>query len=179
MATLAADPDLVRYNGVARALHWVIALMIMFNLASGIGGEAIEDIWNPIPIHKATGILILLLSLARIGWRLTWTMPEWPTTMSSAQRLIAKLTHLGFYALMLLVPLTGWIMSSAGKWPITMYGLFDWPKLPVIKDSPLAEAAHEGHEVLGFLLLGLVVLHVAAALHHHFVVKDNVLRRML
>jgi len=178
MATLTASDDTLRYNGIARAFHAVIALMVIFNLASGIGGESIEDIWNPFPIHKATGIVILLLSLARIGWRLTWTAPVWPATMGNLQRLVAKVTHLAFYGLMLIVPLTGWIMSSAGKYPISIYGFFEWPKLAVAKGSALAEIAHEGHEILGFLMAGLVVLHVAAALHHHFIIKDNVLRRM-
>jgi len=179
MATISDSGELLRYNGVARAFHAIIAVMVIFNLASGIGGDAIEDIWNPIPFHKSTGILILFLSIARIGWRLTWVMPEWPSAMGGLQRLVARITHLALYALMLVVPITGWIMSSAGKYPLTIYGLFDWPKLAVTKGSPLAEAAGEGHEVLGFLMAGLVVLHVAAALHHHFVIKDNVLRRML
>lgn len=179
MASISGSDQLVRYNGVARAFHAIIAAMVIFNLVSGIGGEAIEDVWNPIPVHKATGILILLLSLARLGWRFTWVMPAWPESMGGLQRLVAKVTHVALYGLMLVVPLTGWIMSSAGKYPLTIYGLFDWPKLAVTKGSPLAEAAHEGHEVLGFLMAGLVVLHIAAALHHHFVIRDNVLRRML
>lgn len=179
MATLAETADPIRYNGIARTFHAVIAMMVIFNLLSGIGGEAIEDFWNPFPIHKATGILILVLTLGRIGWRLSWTMPAWPASMGSLQRLVAKMTHLAFYALLLIVPLTGWIMSSAGKYPISIYGLFEWPKLAVTKGSAIAEIASEGHEVLGFLMAGLVVLHVAAALHHHFIIKDTVLRRML
>lgn len=179
MAILSANDQLVRYNAVARAFHAVIAALVIFNLLTGIFGEAIEDVWQPFPAHKATGILILLLSLGRLGWRFTWTMPDWPETMSSLQRKVARLTHGLLYALMLIVPLTGWIFSSAGKYPLSIYGLFDWPKLAVAKGSALAEAAHEGHEVLGFVMAALVVLHVAAALHHHFVIKDNVLRRML
>jgi cytochrome b561 len=179
MATIASGEQLVRYNTVARTFHAVIAAMVIFNLLTGIFGEAIEDIWQPFPAHKATGILILLLSLGRLAWRFTWTMPDWPSTMGNLQRTVARLTHGVLYALMLIVPLTGWIFSSAGKYPLTIYGLFDWPKLAVTKGSALAEAAHEGHEVLGFLMAGLVMLHVAAALHHHFVIKDNILRRML
>lgn len=179
MATLAGKENVLRYNGLARTFHALIAVMVLFNLISGIGGEAIEDIWNPIPVHKSTGILILLLTLARIGWRLTWTMPAWPDAMGNFQRLVAKVTHFALYALMIAVPLTGWIMSSAGKYPLTIYGLVDWPKLAITKGSTLANAAGEGHEVLGFLMAGLVVLHIGAALHHHFVIKDNVLRRML
>lgn len=179
MATIVTNDQLVRYNAVARTFHAVIAAMVIFNLLTGIFGEAIEDIWQPFPAHKATGILILLLSIGRLGWRFTWTMPDWPSTMGGLQRKVARITHVALYALMLIVPLTGWIFSSAGKYPLTIYGLFDWPKLAVSKGSALADAAHESHEVLGFLMAGLVVLHIAAALHHHFVIKDNILRRML
>ena len=179
MATLSGSADIVRYNAVARGFHAVIAAMVIFNLAIGIGGDGLEITWNPFPAHKATGILILLLSLARLGWRFTWTMPDWPATMGKVQRTVAKVTHVALYALMIIVPLTGWIFSSAGKYPLSIYGLFDWPKLAVAKDSQLAGAAHESHEVLGFLMAGLVALHIAAALHHHFIIKDNVLRRML
>lgn len=178
MAIPAADAKSMRYNGVARAFHTVIALMVVFNLITGIGGESMEKVWVPYPAHKATGILILLLSVGRIAWRFTWTAPAWPATMGTVQRLIAKITHLAFYALMLIVPVTGWIMSSASKYPISIYGMFDWPKLAVAKDSALAGIAHEGHEILGFLMAGLVLLHVAAALHHHFIIKDSILRRM-
>ncbi|MBA4087920.1 MAG: cytochrome b [Novosphingobium sp.] len=179
MATISGTHDFIRYNAIARLFHAGIAALVLFNILTGILGEAIEDIWQPFPAHKATGILILFLSLARLGWRFTWTMPAWPATMGKLQQNVARLTHGALYVLMIVVPLTGWIFSSAGKYPLSIYGLFDWPKLPVAKGSALAEAAHEGHEVLGFLMAGLVVLHIAAALHHHFIIKDNVLRRML
>ncbi|HQS96140.1 MAG: cytochrome B [Novosphingobium sp. 17-62-19] len=179
MATIANTQAIVRYNAVARALHATIAALVVFNLVSGIGGEAIENFWNPYPLHKGTGMVILVLSLARIGWRFTWTTPEWPTTMGRLQRLTAKGTHATLYVLMLVLPVTGWIMSSANsKYPISIWGLFEWPKLAVAKGSALAEVSHEGHEVLGFLMAGLVVLHIVAALHHHFIIKDNILRRM-
>lgn len=180
MASIAGNQDLVRYNRTARALHAAIAVMVIFNLATGIAGEALEDIWNPFPLHKGTGMIILLLSLARLGWRMKWTMPDWPSTAGRLQRVVARLTHVVLYALMLVVPVTGWIMTSANsKLPISIWGLFEWPKLAVTKGSALAEVAYEGHEILGYLMAALVALHVAAALHHHFVLKDNVLRRML
>lgn len=179
MATIANTHAIVRYNGVARAFHAAIAALVVFNLVSGIGGEAIEKWWNPYPLHKGTGMVILVLSLARVGWRFTSAMPSWPDTMGSLQRLAAKATHAALYVLMLVLPVTGWIMSSANsKYPISVWGLFEWPKLGVTKGSALAEAAHEGHEILSFLMAGLVMLHIAAALHHHFIIKDNILRRM-
>lgn len=83
------------------------------------------------------------------------------------------------YGLMLAMPLSGWIMASAGKYPLTWFGLFDLPKLPVTRADPLYELGHEGHEILGWVMLALVIFHVGAALRHHFVLRDNVLQRML
>ena len=167
-----------RYNAVARALHWIIAVLIIGNIAGGLLHEPLEDVVNLMPLHKASGLTVLVLSLVRIAWRLTWRAPAQPAGMSAFEVFAAKTTHIVFYALMLAMPLTGWIMASAGKYPLSWFGLFDWPKLAVTRESPVYGIAHEGHELLGWLTLALVVLHVGAALRHHFLLKDNVLRRM-
>lgn len=172
------DGQRERYNSVARALHWILAVLIIGNLAGGLLHDALEGVIEVIPLHKATGILILALTVFRIMWRLTNRPPPLPGHVRGAERVGAQAAHVGLYTLMLLLPITGWIFSSAGKWPIGFYGLFDVPKLPFTKGDPIVGAAHEGHEILGWVFLALIVLHVAAALRHHFILKDNVLRRM-
>lgn len=117
MATLSGTHDFVRYNAVARLFHAVIAALVLFNILTGIFGEAIEDIWQPFPAHKATGILILFLSLARLAWRFTWTMPAWPATMGKLQQSVARLTHGALYVLMIVVPFTGWIFPRPANIP--------------------------------------------------------------
>jgi cytochrome b561 len=99
--------------------------------------------------------------------------------MAGWEKSLARVTHVLFYGLMLILPLSGWIMSSAGDWPLNWFGLVDIPKFHVTKQDPIVGIAGEGHEILGFLMLGLVILHIAAALRHHFVLKDRVLARML
>ncbi|GAB4481749.1 MAG: cytochrome b [Erythrobacter tepidarius] len=176
-----ARPDIAaaeRYSRVARLLHWIIAVLILGNLAGGLLHDALEDVINLMPLHKASGMTVLALSLVRIAWRFTWRAPPHPAGMSGLEVLAAKATHVLFYVLMLAMPVTGWIMASAGKYPLSWFGLFDLPKLPVTRGSALYEIGHEGHELLGWMLLALVVLHVGAALRHHFILKDNVLRRM-
>lgn len=168
-----------RYNRGARALHWVIAVLVIANIAGGLLHDALEDVINLMPLHKASGMTVLALSLVRIAWRFMWRAPAHPEGMSGLEVLAAKATHLLFYALMLAMPVTGWIMSSAGKYPLSWFGLFDLPKLPVTRDSALYEMGHEGHELLGWLFAALVILHVAAALRHHFILRDRVLERML
>lgn len=168
-----------RYNSVARALHWSIAVLILFNLFTGLFGESLEKVWVSMPLHKATGLMILTLSLVRLGWRLTHAVPPYPFDFQPALRRFAGFTHAAFYFLMIAVPVTGWIFSSAEKWPLSIYGLFDWPKLAVTKAMPVVDAAHTAHVVLGYGFGGLVVLHIGAALFHHFELKDTMLRRML
>jgi cytochrome b561 len=142
-----------------------------------------SDAWKANPwapgVHKSIGLTILVLTLVRIGWRLTHTPPALPADMPSWQVLLAKGTHWLFYVLLVAVPLSGWIFSSAGPYPLNWFGLFDIPKLAVEKGSMLAEAAHEGHEIMGQFFIPLLLLHVGAALYHHFRLKDGVLRRML
>jgi cytochrome b561 len=169
------DP-ITRYNSTARAFHAIIALLVIGNLLGGLFHDALPKTWNVIPLHKSMGLLILLLTIARIAWRFTWKTPEYRPVLKSFDLMLAKAVHVTFYALMLIMPLTGWIFSSAGKYGAAFFGIS--VKLPVTKDSPLAGLSHEGHEILGYAMAALVVLHIAAALRHHFILKDGVLRRM-
>ncbi len=168
-----------RYDAVARLLHWLIGLAIIFALVLGLGHDGWKDIPWIMPVHKATGMTILALSLFRLIWRLAHPAPALPTTIPNWQVSLAHGLHWLFYFMMIAVPITGWIFSSAGKYPLEWFGLFDIPKLPVMKDSALAEAAHEGHEVMGKLFIPLLALHVGVAFYHHFAARDDVLRRML
>jgi len=170
------DP-LTRYNATARAFHAAIALLVIANLALGLLHEPLEDQVNLIPLHKSIGLTVLGLSLARVAWRFTWTTPAYEPALRRLDLLVARAVHAAFYVLMIALPLSGWIMSSAGRRPLAWFGL-PVPKLAIEKGSPLAEAAHEGHEILAWTMLALAVLHIAAALRHHFVLRDGVLRRM-
>jgi cytochrome b561 len=175
MTTYQADAG--HYSRVAKWLHWLMAAMIIGNLAGGL----LHDV-NPqliMPLHKATGITILFLTLLRFGWRLTYRPPAYPASMANWERWASTIAHNALYALMVLVPLTGWLMSSAGSRPLTWFGLFDIPKLPVEQTEAFGEIMEGRHELLAFALIGLLVLHIAAAVRHHYVKKDGMLARML
>lgn len=182
-ATTFTQPGLAgqgeRYNHVARALHWIIALLVIGNIAGGLLHDALEDTINLIPIHKSVGMTVLALTLVRIAWRFTWRAPAHPAGMGALEVLAARATHLVFYALMLAMPLSGWIMASAGKYPLNWFGLIDLPKLAVTRADPAYLIGREAHELLGWLFAALAVLHIAAALRHHFFLRDGVLKRML
>lgn len=168
-----------RYTGVAIALHWTIAAMILVNLALGLFHDALPDRWRVMPVHKALGITVLILSLVRLGWRLTNPPPPLPRNMSRWERQAATLTHRAFYALLIVLPLSGWIMSSGGNppRPLDWFGLFPLPHLPV--DRATTGIGRAAHGPLGYLMTALVGLHVAGALRHHFVRHDGLLGRML
>ncbi|QJQ31673.1 cytochrome b [Sphingomonas lacunae] len=166
-----------QYSRVARWLHWGMALLIIGNLAGGLLHDIAPQ--QIMPLHKANGILLLALAIVRIGWRLTHKGPDWPDSLSAGARRLSSLTHAMLYGLMVLIPLSGWIMSSASDRPISFFGLFDVPKFAVTKEDLIAGISHEGHEILAFMMIALLVLHIAAALRHHFILKDGIMARML
>lgn len=167
-----------RYTRVAQLLHWTIAILILINLWLGFAHDSLPRDWQVMPVHKSVGLSVLALTLIRIVWRLTHRAPPVLPTMPRWEKRVANMTYFTFYALMLVMPLTGWIMTSAGDRPLSWFFLFDVPKFNVSKVDPAVGLSGDGHEILGYLFSALIVLHVAAALRHHFVLKDDTLRRM-
>lgn len=167
-----------RYNRGARLLHWAIALLIIANILLGIAHACINKDWPVIPLHKSIGLTVLALTMLRIVWRAGHRPPPLPTQMPRWEKGAAHGLHGLFYALMLALPLTGWVMSSAGQYPLRWFNLFVVPKFAVAKGDVLVAFSHGSHGVLGLVFGALIVLHVAAALRHHLVLKDDVLARM-
>lgn len=172
-------PTTQRYSSIAIAFHWTIALLVIVNLIVGIGHEAVPALRAWMPGHKAIGITVLALTLARVAWRLIHRPPPLPAFTPAWERGVAHATHWTLYLLLILMPLTGWLMVSGpeGRRPFTWFGAFDIPYLPV--GGTTAGAGHEAHGVLGWLMLALVLLHIAAALRHHLILRDSILLRML
>ncbi len=169
-----------RYDRVAVFLHWTIALLIIGMIAVGLTMEdyPISIRFLAINLHKSFGLTILALSLFRLYWRLRNPAPPLPEGMSSFEQFAAKASHWFFYFLIIAMPLSGWLFVSAyGKYPTVFFTLFEVPHLPVAKalGAPLKIA----HYYLAMGTLGLLALHIAAALKHHFINHDTVLRRML
>jgi cytochrome b561 len=168
----------LHYSRVARLLHWVIALLIVANILIGIAHATVNKDWPVIPLHKSIGLTVLALTVLRILWRLTHRPPPLPAQMPGWEKGAAHGLHAVFYVLMLALPLTGWVMSSAGQYPLRWFNLFAVPKFAVTKGDALVEFSRGSHGVAGLVFGALIVLHVAAALRHHFVLKDEVLGRM-
>jgi len=158
-----------RYSTVAIAFHWTIAAMVLTNLWIGIVGGSMA-------IHKALGLTVLALTAGRIAWRLFHRPPPLPP-MPGWQKAAAHGAHWAMYALLILLPMSGWAMvSGPERRPLTWFGLFPIPYLDVPPEG--AAAAHGGHQVFGYLMLALVAVHTAAALYHHFIRRDGTLVRM-
>lgn len=170
---------MVRYTAVARTLHWVIAVLIIANLVLGFAHDALPGDWAVMPVHKSIGLTVLALTLLRLMWRIAHRAPPLPDEMPGWEKAAAHAAHFAFYAFMILVPLSGWIMVSAGARPLNWFFLFDVPKFAVTKSDAIVGLSGAGHEIMGFAWAALVIVHIAAALRHHFVLKDNVLRRMI
>jgi cytochrome b561 len=168
-----------RYSRGAIAFHWIIAALVLFNLWLGIFHDALPREWKVMPVHKSVGVTILVLSIGRLAWRLTHRPPGFPEATPGWEKALAKGVHGVFYALLFVLPFTGWIFSSNPERlrPVSWFGLFELPSLPVT--AGFAEAAHETHELLGLTMAALVLLHIAAAVRHHFLLRDKVLARML
>lgn len=178
-----------RYTSVAIALHWLIGLCIICLLIMGLVMS--EDDILPreqrfflYQLHKSLGLSVLVLSIVRLGWRLAHQAPPLPSRMPAWEKLAAKATHVLFYLLMIGLPITGWLIVSVSPRgiPTMWFGLFEWPHLPVgapENKEELEEVFEECHEILANGTIALLALHVAAALKHHFVDRDDVLSRML
>lgn len=184
---MTAAGGAARYTSVAIALHWLIALLIIGNLIGGLLLDTLRASADPevraaartvMSLHRALGISVIALTLARIGWRLGNPPPPLPAHMTPLERGLSHLTHIGFYVLMLAMPLTGWAMSSArvNAAPVSMFGLFDMPVLPVPVE--LRGLFNQSHTLLGWVTLALLALHVLAALKHQIFDRDNLLARM-
>lgn len=168
------------YSTIAIWLHWIIAILVIANIGLA---ELTEDLSREargpyMDFHKAFGITILFLSIARLGWRLGHKPPPLPGNMPGWQMITAKVSHILFYVLLIGLPIGGWLWMSTYPAPISYFGLFDVPLLPVEGNKALGETLHEGHEIGGKVMLGLVVIHLAAVAKHHLVDKNNILRRM-
>ena len=170
-----------RYGGAAIMLHWLTAVLIVANVMLGLS-------MVPLPIiprklqwyawHKWIGITVFVLALARVAWRLTHPAPALPATLPAWERRAAATSHLVLYILIMIIPLTGWLYSSASGVPTVYLGVLPLPDL-LTRDKALAEALKLIHVSLNYTMLVLVIIHASAALKHYVIDRDDVLARML
>ncbi|MFN4183611.1 MAG: cytochrome b/b6 domain-containing protein [Hyphomonas sp.] len=172
-----------RYTAVAIALHWAMALLILFMIWLGWNMDDNEVRYQ---LHKSVGITLLFLTVARIAWRLLNPPPPLAADMKPYERTLSHIVHMAFYALMVIIPLAGWLLVSISPFQIStvLFGAIDWPHLP------FTSGLRQGNELLhgivenvhskgAWVIIVLLGLHVAGAVKHEISGEDGVLKRMI
>jgi cytochrome b561 len=173
---MQAEPR--QFNVLARILHWTMAALILTMLSIGVWMVvSLENYHVLISIHRPIGIAILLLVVVRFVNRLVSVKPAFPATMSHAEQRIAKGSELLMYGLMFLLPLVGWAMLSAARYPIVLFGSLQLPKI-LPRDLFLYAVLRKAHTVLAYLFFFTFLAHFAAILFHTLVLRDGMLNRM-
>ncbi|MDR1139913.1 MAG: cytochrome b [Rickettsiales bacterium] len=169
-----------KYNLSLRIIHWLMAVFIIGMLCSGLYMKSLtvsnEIKFSMYTIHKACGITIFGLVIVRILFRAFTYVPPLPASFSRFEINISKIVHFGLYALMILVPLSGYVMSSASGRGIKYF--FHIPLL-INKNKELASAANGLHSILAYFMIFFIVLHILGALKHIFIDKQNIFKRII
>lgn len=168
------------YTGLAKGLHWLMAIMIFGMLALGLYMHELPFSPQKLQLyswHKWAGVTIFMLVWVRLAWRITHPPPPLPAGMSVRMRRAAQFGHAVLYVLMMMIPVSGWLMSSSLGVPTVWFGILPLPDL-LSRDRELADLLGLLHKSLNILLMLTLTGHVAATLWHQFVLKDGILRRM-
>ena len=178
---MSDETNAQHYTRSAILLHWLTAALIAVSVCIGL--YMVELKLSPLKLklyswHKWVGVTIFLIAAARLMWRAWHPAPAPPVNSPPWQRAAAAINHWALYALLICIPISGWLMSSAFGVPVKYFGVIPLPDL-VEKNKELAEGLKLLHEVLVYTMLALVAMHVAAAVKHHVVDRDDVLHRML
>ncbi len=174
-----------RYHSLAITLHWLIALGIVFMFASGTymlyGDLSKAEQYKLFQIHKSAGVLILLSVVARVATRISTHPPALPSGLSGRDKRLSKLGHLGLYACLIVMPISGWVMVSASPFglPTIVFGWFEWPHIPGIsRNKPIETLARTIHWTTASVFLSLIILHLGAVIKHQYFEKINLIKRM-
>jgi len=180
-----------RYTRTAMILHWIIAVLIIVNVALGLSADSLPDDWvRPvIDTHKSIGITVLGLALLRVLWRVSHRPPPLPREFPSWERIAAHVAHFLLYFLMIALPLSGWAHDSAWKaaasHPMHLFGVIPFPRIGFIMnlDPAVKEPWHDKlgalHTYLGYALYALLAMHIGGALKHELIDRHSVIKRMV
>ena len=190
-SALPYDQPVQRYNRTAMILHWLVAALILINVFYGLAAKSADDsrVRALVDAHKSIGLTILGLVLLRIFWRLGHAPPPLPRSYPKLEKIAAHAAHYALYAVILLLPLSGYLHDSAwnggATHPLVWFGVLHLPRVPIIKSFDPATKDHlhalfgAAHVYIGYLLYGLVGLHLLGVLKHHAIDHEAEISRML
>ncbi|MGH1404616.1 MAG: cytochrome b/b6 domain-containing protein [Alphaproteobacteria bacterium] len=168
------------YHFISKAIHWITAILILWLLYIGYTMHAMdfsEDKLQLYALHKSLGLSVLALACVRVLWHIVKRKPAGLSTHAWWEKFLAHGVHVFLYIALFALPLSGWVMSSAGDFNVQFFGI-DMPDI-VAKNEALFKSSREAHEILAFLVLAVVAAHIAGALKHHFIDRDITLKRMI
>ncbi len=189
---MTSTPTPRRYTTIAIILHWLVALCVL-----GLLGLGSIMVWAPAELvnltvkfnlyqwHKSFGFTVFVLMVVRLLWRVSHKPPPLPDTLKPSERFMAHVTHYGLYILLLIMPLVGWAVVSTASFnvPTFLFQTYHLPHISFLATHPdkafISWLASTTHLTLAIIIAGLVGLHIAGALKHHFINRDDVLKRML
>ena len=168
------------WGSLSKGFHWLIVLLIINQWWIAERADELKGLakLEALAWHKSFGMTVFMLAVLRLAWRLMNPTPELATETKPWERLLAKISHVLLYALIFAMPLTGWMMSSAKNYPVSWFKLFQFPDLVAPAEQTFHQM-HDLHHLLFGVLVSVALLHVAGALKHHFIDKNDVLKRML
>ena len=171
----------IKYSSLSKLFHWIIAFVVIMMLIVGFLLDDIPDQFKGTAymLHKSTGITLLFLMFIRFIWIHYTGKPALPSSMKPWEKFLSRIVQYGFYLLLLIMPLSGWIMSVAADRIPTYFGLFKAPLPWINSNKSLSEFMADSHEIIAWIIIAFMTLHILGALKHHFIDKDNILRRML
>jgi cytochrome b561 len=180
---MAVPDEPARYGAAARAFHWGIALLVLLQFPLAIWMDNFVEPFSETQfllynLHKTVGVTVLLLVVLRLGWRLISPPPPLPAAMPRWERGAAHAGHAALYLLLFAQPIVGLLHGFASGFPTVLFFAFTLPS-PLAADKELTSLFGAAHFYLGWTFLAVVAVHVAAALRHHFLLKDEILSRML
>lgn len=172
--------EVTRYSALSKGLHWLIALMVILMLSVSFFLDDVPSQYTSLAytLHKSLGLSVLGLMLIRIVCIIYYGRPSLPKSVPGWIQWLSRFVQYSFYVLLLVMPLSGWIMSMAGNRIPSYFGLFPLP-LPGISPNPWLENwMDQSHKVIAWILIALICLHIAGAIKHYFIDKDGVVNKM-
>lgn len=168
------------WGSLTKALHWIIVLLIINQWVIAERAEELKGLAKVpvLALHKSFGMTILMLAIVRLVWRWMNPVPDLTSETKPWERVLARISHVLLYALIFAMPLTGWMMSSARNFPVSWFKLFQFPDLVAPADQTY-HLMNDLHHLLFSALVVVALLHAAGALKHHFIDRNDVLKRML
>ena len=177
---MSYNKEITKYSTISKIFHWLIFIIVTLMLSGSFFLDDVPENYQGTAymLHKSFGLIVLFLMLVRMFWIMYSGKPALPSTVSRWDKILSRIVQYSLYIFLIAQAMSGWVLSVAADKVPSIFGLYKVP-LPIQPNKILASLMDNTHKVIPWILIGLIVLHTAGALKHHFIDKDNVLKSML